>query len=226
MVTHVIFDMDGLLINTEDLYTRALSKFCRNYGKEFTMEIKMKQMGRKTEEAAKVLIDALDLPCTVEDYRRDLRAFQRECFSEAELLPGADRLVRHLHAKGIPIAIATGSDKESYDIKVARHQEFISLFHHVVLSGTHPEVKNGKPAPDVFLVAAEEFEPLADPANCLVFEDAPLGVEAAVAAGMRCVLVPSLPENLLDQTVVAKAVLKLTSLEQFLPEKFGLPAYA
>ena len=69
-VTHVIFDMDGLLINTEDLYTRALSKFCRNYGKEFTMEIKMKQMGRKTEEAAKVLIDALDLPCTVEDYRR------------------------------------------------------------------------------------------------------------------------------------------------------------
>ena len=49
---------------------------------------------------------------------------------------------------------------------------------------------------------------------------------AAVAAGMPCVLVPSLPENLLDQTVVAKAVLKLTSLEQFLPEKFGLPAYA
>ena len=69
-VTHVIFDMDGLLINTEDLYTQALSKFCRKFGKEFTMEIKMKQMGRKTEESAKVLIDALDLPCTVEDYKR------------------------------------------------------------------------------------------------------------------------------------------------------------
>ena len=60
---------------------------------------------------------------------RDLRAFQRECFSEAELLPGADKLVRHLHAKGIPIAIATGSDKESYDIKVARHQEFIRFMY-------------------------------------------------------------------------------------------------
>ena len=58
---------------------------------------------------------------------RDLRAYQRECFSEAELLPGADKLIRHLHDKGIPIAIATGSDKESYDIKVARHQDFIRL---------------------------------------------------------------------------------------------------
>ena len=66
----MIFDMDGLLINTEDLYTKALSIFCRKYGKEFTMEIKMKQMGRKTEESARVLIDALNLPCTVEEYKR------------------------------------------------------------------------------------------------------------------------------------------------------------
>ena len=46
---------------------------------------------------------------------------------EAELLPGAEKLVRHLHSKGIPIAIATGSDKESYDIKISRHQEFMRL---------------------------------------------------------------------------------------------------
>merc|ERR1719431_1427964 len=183
--THVIFDMDGLLINTEDLYTLALNKFCAKFGKEFTIDIKMLMMGRKTEESAKVLIEALQLPCTADEYKRDLRAHQRECFVEAELLPGAEKLVQHLHSKGIPIAIATGSDKESYDIKVARHRDFMSLFHHVVLSGTHPDVKNGKPAPDVFLIAAKEFdgnqnEP-PSPKDCLVFEDAPLGVEAAVA---------------------------------------------
>ena len=69
-VTHVIFDMDGLLINTEDLYTMALDKFCRKFEKEFTIEIKMKMMGRKTEESARVLIDALNLPCSVEEYKR------------------------------------------------------------------------------------------------------------------------------------------------------------
>lgn len=224
-VTHVIFDMDGLLINTEDLYTLALNKFCAKFGKEFTIDLKMKMMGRKTEESAKVLIDALQLPCTADEYKRELRAYQRESFVEAKLLPGADKLVRHLHAKGIPIAIATGSDKESYDIKVSRHQEFMSLFNHVVLSGTHPEVKNGKPAPDVFLVAAKEFKVAPNPKSCLVFEDAPLGLEASVAAGMRCVLVPSVPEKYLDQSIVAKATLKLSSLEQFCPEQFGLPPY-
>lgn len=54
---------------------------------------------------------------------------------------------------------------------------FLSLFNHVVLSGTHPEVKNGKPAPDVFLVAAKEFKVAPNPKSCLVFEDAPLGLE-------------------------------------------------
>lgn len=69
-VTHVIFDMDGLLINTEDLYTLALNKFCAKFGKEFTIDLKMKMMGRKTEESAKVLIDALQLPCTADEYKR------------------------------------------------------------------------------------------------------------------------------------------------------------
>lgn len=228
-VTHVIFDMDGLLINTEDLYTLALNKFCGKFGKEFTIELKMKMMGRKTEESAKVLIESLQLPCSPDEYKRDLRAYQKESFAQAELLPGAEKLVKHLYAKGIPIAIATGSDKESYDIKICRHQEFMSLFHHIVLSGTHPEVKNGKPAPDVFLVAAKEFATGAteapSPKSCLVFEDAPLGLEAAVAAGMRCVLVPSVPEEYLDRSVISKATLKLSSLEQFCPEHFGLPPY-
>ena len=73
-VTHVIFDMDGLLINTEDLYTLALNKFCGKFGKEFTIELKMKMMGRKTEESAKVLIESLQLPCSPDEYKRYKRS--------------------------------------------------------------------------------------------------------------------------------------------------------
>jgi len=229
-VTHVIFDMDGLLINTEDLYTKALSKFCSNYGKEFTIEIKLKMMGRKPEEGAQLLIDTLDLPCSVSDYKSYLRTYQKEFFCEAELLPGAEKLVKHLHSNHIPIAIATGSDSESYKIKTSRHQNFMSRFQHVVMSGSDSEVTRGKPAPDIFLIAAKRFASSGQgeapkPENCLVFEDAPNGVRAAVAAGMQCVLVPSVPSSALDAAIVKQATLKLDSLEQFDPSVFGLPSY-
>lgn len=73
------------------------------------------------------------------------------------LCTGAERLVKHLRNHGIPIATATGSHTQSFQLKTSSHKDLFSLFHHSVLSGDDPECKHGKPAPDCFLLAAQRF---------------------------------------------------------------------
>lgn len=78
---------------------------------------------------------------------------------------GAERLLKHLHDTNVPFALATSSSKEIAEIKMANHAAFFDLFHHKVMGSTDPDVKVGKPAPDIFLVAAQRFPDKPDPAN-------------------------------------------------------------
>lgn len=73
-------------------------------------------------------------------------------------LTGAERLLRHFHAEKVPICLATSSSKESVEVKTTNHRELFSLFGHQVMGSSDPDVKEGKPAPDIFLVAAKRFE--------------------------------------------------------------------
>ncbi|KAJ8310232.1 hypothetical protein KUTeg_012097 [Tegillarca granosa] len=109
------------------------------------------------------------------------------------------------------------------ELKTTNHKDLFAFFHHLVYIGCDPEVKHGKPSPDGFLIAAQRFPDNPDPKKVLVFEDAPNGVEAARAAGMQCVWVPSIPLDVNKHS--DKATQILTSLEEFKPEDFGLPPY-
>ncbi|GAV59582.1 HAD_2 domain-containing protein [Cephalotus follicularis] len=223
-ITHVIFDMDGLLLDTEKFYTEVQEIILARYNKTFDWSLKAKMMGKKAIEAARVFVEETGLSdsLSAEAFLEEREEMLRHMFPASELMPGASRLIRHLHAKEVPIALATGSHRRHFELKTQKHGELFSLMHHVVL-GDDPEVKQGKPSPDIFLAAAKRFEdgPV-DPHKALVFEDAPSGVLAAKNAKMSVVMVP---DPRLDSSYHDTADQVLSSLLDFNPQQWGLPPF-
>merc|ERR1712151_1202912 len=141
-------------------------------------------------EAAQILVDDLGLSSelTPEAFVKEREELLDELFAKAALLPGVERLVRHLHAHGVPMAVATSSHRRHFDLKTTLHKELFGLMHHIV---TGDQVAKSKPDPEIFNVASGLFDGGApEPSRVLVFEDAPNGVEAALAAGMQVCHVP------------------------------------
>ncbi|KAF5395592.1 hypothetical protein PHET_11725 [Paragonimus heterotremus] len=231
-VSHVIFDVDGLLLDTETVYTVVSSKILERYGLKLTYETKRKLMGRKPHDAAAVLVRHLDAPFTPEEWMASFNAhLTADRWHAVACLPGAERLVLHLAKHNIPMAAATGCCSHELEQKMANHQNIWRTINHAVASGDDPNIKYGKPKPDIFLAAASRFPtPPVHMGTVLVFEDSPLGVEAAVTAGMHVVWVPppEEPPSNAPETIPASCVSRVTrlrSLLDFKPEQFGIPPF-
>ena len=111
--------------------------------------------------------------------------------------------------------MATSSEGSLFELKSSRHRDWFAIFEAVVV-GDDPRVAVGKPAPDIFLVAAEELH--AEPGACIVFEDSPAGVAAARAAGMQVV---AIPDPAMDREPYADADLVVSSFAELDPADFG-----
>ena len=207
--THCIFDLDGLLIDTEPIYTRVTDQILEPFGVRLEPELKARLMGRKSIDSARLLVETLGVDLAPEEYLERRTPLLHEHFRTCESLPGAEELIRALHRRGVPIALATSSRTIDFEAKATRHHAWLDLMSTRVL-GDDPAVRRGKPAPDIFLEAARRLD--APPERCLVFEDAPNGVEAARAAGMRVVWVPG---PLIPDAEDPGSDLRLESLEEF-----------
>lgn len=218
-ITHVIYDLDGLLLDTEPLHARVNQIVAHRYGKTIEHTLSCKVRGRKSYDSAKLLIQELDLSLSVEEFLKQKDAIIYELYPHVLPLDGAVSLTQHLAFHNIPQAVATSSGTRPFTAKTQSHQGWFSVFQEIV-RGDDPELKNGKPAPDIFLLVAQRLG--AKPENCLVFEDALAGVSAAKAAGMSVVAVPA---SDMDQSLYQEADQILNSLSEFQPELWQLPKF-
>ncbi|KAG6004259.1 hypothetical protein E4U21_001271 [Claviceps maximensis] len=207
-----LFDVDGLLLNTEDLYTLCVNLVLEQYNRPpMPWSIKAKLQGRPAPEANRIFSDWAQLPISDAQYKDELSAFQTKHFPSAKPLPGVRELLAGLSkarttssnsskSNKVHIALATSSHAANFRLKTGHLTEFFSVFpenRRVLGDDVRLAPGRGKPLPDIFLLALQTInQSLADgeeaitPEECLVFEDAIPGVEAGRRAGMRVVWVP------------------------------------
>lgn len=183
----VIFDLDGTLLDTERLYTKASQQVLDPFGKTFDLSLKSKIMGGDSRRSAQTVIDHFSLPLTVDEYLEQREAYLEALFPEITEIEGAGEFIRHLRRDRRNMGLATSSHSRLCQLKL-EGKVWASHFDAIVC-GDHSSLKNPKPAPDIFLLCAEMLE--ISPESCLVFEDSPNGIEAALSAGMRVVAINS-----------------------------------
>ncbi|KAF2637952.1 HAD-like protein [Massarina eburnea CBS 473.64] len=201
-VRAALFDMDGLLIDSEDLYTICTNTLLERYNRpSLPWSIKAQLQGRPGPQAGQIFHNWAQLPIPTEQFLKEQSELQRELFPTTKPLPGVPQLLEGLKQRGVHMALATSSHKGNYELKSSHLPDLFKYFQdeHKVL-GDDPRIPagRGKPAPDIYLLAlstlnktleAQGLPPL-QPEECLVFEDSVPGVEAGRRAGMQTVWCP------------------------------------
>ncbi|KAJ8100521.1 HAD-like domain-containing protein [Lipomyces tetrasporus] len=196
-----IFDMDGLLINSEDIYSEVTNSVLKEHGKpSLPWSVKADLQGRPGTEATARLLEWSQLPYSPDELYAIFAQRQQTRWKDTVPMPGAVELLQKLKAAQVPIALATSSHRGNYLLKTAHLGHLFGLFDddNMVL-GDDPRIPKGrgKPAPDIWLVALATLNAklpdhveLIKPEECLIFEDGIPGVMGAKAAGCQVVWVP------------------------------------
>ncbi|WP_405504837.1 HAD family hydrolase [Streptomyces purpurascens] len=185
----VIFDLDGTLVDSEPNYYEAGRQTLAEHGvPDFSWADHERYVGISTQETVADWRERYGLRASVEElFTVKNRRYLELARSSTRAYPEMRRFVERLAAEDVPMAVASGSSPEAIEAVLSGTGLDASL--RTVVSAD--EVAHGKPAPDVFLEAARRLG--ADPAGCVVLEDAAPGAAAAHAAGMRCIAIPYVP---------------------------------
>ena len=183
-----IFDMDGLLLDSEPLAKKAFDTICEQFGLGNMSDVFMRFVGTNTEKGNAVIKEALNGAVDAEHFNATWRGLYGTWVKDnpVPLKSGVKEVLEYLRLHHIPMAVATSSNTSIAQHKLGK-SEIINYFD-IVLGGD--QLTHSKPHPEIFLTAAASLT--CDPSSCIAFEDSPNGVKSAVAAGMTVVQVPDL----------------------------------
>jgi beta-phosphoglucomutase-like phosphatase (HAD superfamily) len=183
----IIFDMDGTLVDSERLWKKAETAMLAQHGITYSSETHAPFIGMALREFLPNLCKAYGISTPAEELRIELVQRVLDVVAESPAMPGAFELVEFVASRGIPYAIASSSPMPIIHGTLASQPAWADRF---TVRCSADEVAHGKPAPDVYLLAAQRLG--VDPTQCIAIEDSRNGSKAAVAAGMTCFTVPDL----------------------------------
>lgn len=182
----VVFDLDGLMFNTEDVFNISGRELIGRRGKELTDEVLSQMMGRRAHEAFTVMAELLDLTEPIEDLLDESRViFYEQLEQHLAPMPGLFELLDHIEAAQLPKGVATSSHRPYLEDILGRY-DLMDRFHMML---TAEDVSEGKPHPEIYLKAAETLG--IAPQEMLVLEDSEAGTKSAAAANAVIVSVPN-----------------------------------
>ncbi|OIP37727.1 hypothetical protein AUJ95_07800 [Candidatus Desantisbacteria bacterium CG2_30_40_21] len=217
MIKAVIFDMDGLIVDTESLYSIALQMIAQKRGKNFTYELKRTMIGKSGMISMGIFKEYLGLSDDVPQLLQERETIYGELLDKAELTPmtGLLNLLDLLDNLGLAAAIASSSQGQWIRIVVNK----LGIDDRFKAIASVNDVENGKPYPDIYLLAAKRLGVL--PEHCLALEDTPTGMEAARRAGMICVAVPNQYSHGLDFSMADMVINSLDEVEDKVLTKYA-----
>jgi HAD superfamily hydrolase (TIGR01509 family) len=211
VIDSIVFDMDGVLIESEEVWDAIREAYVRERGGRYDAVVQRALMGMSSVEWSRYLHDVAGVPdepgeINAEVVRRMLGAYR----DHLPLIPGAVDAVERLHDR-FRLAVASSSNRPLIDAVL----EVAGLAQYFEATVSSEEVPRGKPAPDVYLEASRRLG--VPPERCAAIEDSHGGIRSAKAAGMRVIAIPN-PTYPPDEESLAQADVVLRALDELTPE--------
>jgi len=215
----VLFDLDGLLVDSDPVSLAAVNSLLEPFESQINAADYRPLIGSDYDTFTQALIDRFGLPYSQQAVKeKHFSALLESLPANLRMMPGVNRLLNRLEPTGLPLAVASNALIEY--VHASLEVAGIARYFKCVFGGD--EIRNPKPAPDVYLAAARCLGH--SPEHCLVVEDSPIGLQAARAAGMACVVIPNVELTKAEFDGAVAYFDSLADLADHLDEVIRLPA--